>query len=104
MQEELKIRHNITPNSLAYFKFVKTIEEEIRSYWAISSMREFSIVHLHNFGDLSMMQIGGNKAPFSYIDIPKKEFISFSQFVIENARENALLNFITAFEVYLNEI
>lgn len=101
--DELKIRNDVVPNSLTYFKFVKTIEEEIRSYWAISTMSEFCIAYLHNFDNLSLVKIGGNKAPFSYIDIPQSEFISFSKFAIENARENALLNFITSFEVYLNE-
>lgn len=102
--EELKIRNNVIPNSLAYFKFVKTIEEEIRSYWAIVTMCEFSQAYLNNYDNTSLAIIGGNKAPFSYIDIPKSDFLSFSKLAIENARENALLNFITAFEVYLNEI
>jgi hypothetical protein len=46
----------------------------------------------------------GDIAPFSYVDIPIEEFVSYLPAIVANARENAVVNFITSFEVYLFDI
>lgn len=91
-------------HSLAYFKFIRTIENEIRTYWGLYTMSEFGEKYLSQHSNKSIVEIGGNIIPYTYIDIPKQELVSLSGSFIENARENALLNFITTLEVYFNDV
>ena len=90
--------------SLAFYKFKKNIEIEIRTYWGLATIKEFSSQYLKNIPNQSIVTIGGNKPPFTYVDIPKNQFLTESNRFIENARENTLVNIVTTFEVYLNDI
>jgi hypothetical protein len=91
--------------SLAFFKFKKSLEREIRNYWSIAIATEFSNNWLQNLDQQQRItQIAQNVAPFSYVDIKSSDYIKHLPTVVEYSRENALVNFITAFEVYLFEI
>jgi hypothetical protein len=91
--------------SLAFLKFRKSLESEIRNYWSGKITTDFSSKWTTQF-DLQkrITQIASNDPPFSYLDIKGSEFISQLPTVVEYNRENALVNFVTAFEVYLFEI
>lgn len=90
------------PYSLSYFKFQKSLEKEIRNYWSTSITVEFSKEWLSQYDtSKTITKIGTNSPPYSYVDISSSEFIQNFPTLIEHARENALVNFITAFEVYL---
>ena len=81
------------------------MEREIRNYWSISIATEFSNSWLQQFDHQKRItQVSQNIAPFSYVDIKCSNFISQLATVVEYSRENSLVNFITAFEVYLFEI
>jgi hypothetical protein len=92
-------------HSLPFFKFRKSLEREIRSFWSIAVSAEFSKNWLSQFNqDDTINQVAGNIPPFSYVNVGCKDFIEYNHVVLEYARENAVVNFITAFEVYLLEI
>lgn len=91
--------------SLAFFKFKKSLEREIRNYWSISSTTEFTNSWLQQFDQQKRItEVAQNIAPFSYVDIKCSDFITQLSTVVDYSRENSLVNFITAFEVYLFEI
>ena len=93
------------PTSLAFYKFEKTIEEELRTYWAIMSMAHFSTTYLNEQPNEKFIDdIGGKHPPFSYISIPKAQFLKEQETYKANIRENTFVNIITAFEVYFNDI
>lgn len=99
------MKHINHPTSLAFYKFEKTIEEEIRTYWAIISMAHFSSIYLTSQPKEKYIdEIGGKYEPFTYISIPIAEFLKTQDIYLNNIRENTLVNIITAFEVYLNDI
>lgn len=91
--------------SIAFFKFKKALEREIRNYWTIAASFEFanSLMNSHPPKTL-ITEIGRNTSPFSYVVVEKEVFQLELPQVLSNARENALVNFVTAFEVYLYEI
>lgn len=93
------------PYSIAFFKFRKSLERDIRSYWTIAVATELSNTFLQQFDqDRRITQVARNVRPFTQVDIPCRVFITHLPIVVEHSRENALVNFITAFEVYLFEI
>lgn len=91
-------------HSLAYFKLVTNIENEIRTYWGLATMREFGAKYLNTCEDLSVVEIGGATMPYTYIDIPKKDMILQSKIFVDNIKSNTLLNLVTSLEVYFNDI
>ena len=91
-------------HSLSYYKFIRFSEEEIRTYWGLSTMREFGERYLSQLENRSIVELGGSTQPFTYIDIPKNDLVKYSKGWIEHARENAILNIITALEVYFYDI
>lgn len=92
-------------HSLAFFKFKKSLEREVRNFWSISVASEFSKSWLNQFDQKTRLtDIANEKSPFSSINIPCEEYISQLPTVIEHSRENSLINIITTFEVYLFEI
>lgn len=91
-------------HSLAYFKLVKNIENEIRTYWGLAAMREFGTKYLNTCDDLSVVEIGGATMPYTYIDIPKKDMILQSKIFVDNIKSNTLLNLVISLEVYFNDI
>jgi len=96
-------------NSLAFQKFTKTIETEIRNYWQINtalvySKRWWELLKPEDTPKTITKYPGDNKSPFSSIDITPKEYLDNISRVVELARENSIINFITAFEVYLYDI
>lgn len=93
------------PYSIAYFKFRKSLEVEIRNYWSIASSIEYSNKWLEQFDQgKKTTEVASNVSPFSYVSIDCGDFIKQMPFVLQFTRENALVNFITAFEVYLFDI
>jgi len=91
--------------SLPYFKFRKSLEREIRDYWSIAIAADFSNSWLNQFdSEKRITQVAENIPPYSYVDIKCSDYVKQLSTVIEHSRENALVNFITAFEVYLFEI
>lgn len=93
------------PYSLAFFKFKKSLEREIRNYWSIASAAEFSKYLLQGYDPHKRItEVASDNFPFKAVDIRCDDFISQIPIVVEYARENSVVNFITAFEVYLFEI
>ncbi len=91
--------------SLAFFKFRKSIEREIRNYWSVAISADLSDRWLSQFeAEKRITELTENAPPFSYVDIKSSEFTRRLPTAIEYGRENAVVNFITAFEVYLFEI
>jgi hypothetical protein len=96
-------------SSLAFAKFQSGLEQEIASYWHVHTALIYSErwwnEQLSQFSPSRITQYGSDEcAPFQSIDISPAEYINRKDQVIEKARENAVVNFVTSFEVYLYDI
>jgi len=95
--------------SLASQKFTKTLEGQIRNHWQI----ETSLIYAERWwGNIKPDDLpltitkypGDSKTPFSSIGISPKDYIANFPNVGKDNRENSIVNFVTAFEVYLFDI
>jgi hypothetical protein len=95
--------------SLAFQHFQKSIEAEIRNYWQINTSLIYASRWWNNIPSTEWparisLYPGDTKNPFNSIDLPPQTYLDNQAHVISLTRENAILNFITAFEVYLYNI
>lgn len=100
---------NILGKSLAFQHFQKSIEAEIRNYWQLNT----SLIYAKRWWDnipvadqpqrISLYP-GDNINPFNSIDLPPDIYLANQAHTLKLTRENSILNFITAFEVYLYNI
>jgi hypothetical protein len=95
--------------SLSYLNFKINLEQEIRNYWHIRcsliyTERKWQDLGEENWPSRITQQNGDDRSPFKNIDLSPKDFLDNNKFVIEHSRENAIVNFVTAFEVYLSDL
>lgn len=95
--------------SLAFQKFTKTIENQIRSYWQIQTSlsyteRWWALVPASDIPKTLSKYPGDSKSPFTSIDIAPVDYLNNIPNVLLLNRENSIVNFVTAFEVYLFDI
>lgn len=95
--------------SLAFQHFQKSIEAEIRNYWQINTSliyakRWWDNIPVENRPQRISLYPGDNVNPFNSIDLPPDVYLSNQTHALKLTRENSILNFITAFEVYLYNI
>jgi len=95
--------------SLAYQKFSKSIEAEIRNFWHLNTAliyakRWWETIGAEHYPGRITQYLGDNVQPFTSIDIPPADYLANESVVVEMNRENSLVGFITTFEVYLNDI
>lgn len=92
--------------SLAFVKFKKSLETEIRMFWHILVSLEYSSRWWDGVVEkparLSLYP-GDNMQPFNCIDVPVEDFLDGIEMTRSSTRENAIVSFVTAFEFYLLE-
>lgn len=92
-------------HSIAFLKFKKTIELEIRSFWHLLSALEISDREVIKYkSPLITGEPGNSGYPFKAISIAPRDYVKESKIIAGHVRENSLVNFITIFESYLFEI
>ena len=90
--------------SIAFVKFRKLIEREIRNYWHQLSCQEYATRYLNSLNPQpnTITEIPGDKKnPFRSINISPQEFIKHTDLAIQKIRMNSLVGFVTIFETYL---
>ncbi len=95
--------------SLAFQKFKKTLEAEIRYFWQINSSiiyteRWWNSIEESNWPIRLSEYPGDKKNPFNSIDMPVSEYLKLNNQVANITIENSIVSFITTFEVYLLDI
>lgn len=91
--------------SLAYFKLKKSLERDVRTFWSIAITSQFTLSVLSEFEQSKKItEVAKKGPPYSYVDLSCEEFGKGLRPAIEFSRENAIVNMVTAFEVYLFEI
>lgn len=95
--------------SLAQQHFIRSIESEIRNHWLIITSLIYTQRWWSNIDDTDLpIRIseypGDKRNPFNSIDLPPKDYLESITNTEIFTRENSIVNFITAFEVYLYDI
>lgn len=95
--------------SLAFQKFKKTLEIEIRYFWQITTSiiytdRWWSNVGAENWPERLSEYPNDKKNPFNSIDIPVSDYLECNQNMENITIENSIVSFITTLEVYLFDI
>jgi len=95
--------------SLAQQHFRRSIEAEIRNHWLIKTSVIYTKRWWEKIGEGEMpVRItefpGDNINPFNSIDISPAEYLESISKTEKFTEENSIVNFITAFEVYLFDI
>lgn len=94
----------VQEKSIAYAKFKKLIEQEIRNHWHQLSCQEYAqryLVSINPQPATIAQAPGDNKNPFQSINIPPQDFIKNTSAVQWKIRLNSLVGFVTIFEQYL---
>ena len=95
--------------SLAFQKFKKTIESEIRYYWQVTTSiiyteRWWSNIKIEDW-PVRLSEYANDKVnPFNSIDIPVNEYLRYNNQIKNVTVENSIVSFITSFEVYLLDV
>ena len=90
--------------SLAFFKLKKSLERDVRTFWSLCISQEFAQSSLKEFDQSKRItEVTSNKPPFSFVDLKCDEIRKALLLAMNFSRENALVNLVTDFEVYLFE-
>lgn len=95
--------------SLAFQKFKKSLETEIRFFWQLVTSSIYTDRWWMTFNEPDKLKRlsefpGDKKNPFNSVDIPVKEYLDYNRHIPVISRENSIVSFVTTFEVYLLDI
>src|SRR5437899_179519 len=97
---------NILGRSLPHLSFDLCLTEEIRNYYYLNNSLIYAGRWLEGIPSAERparlgLFPGDDRAPFTSLDISIPDFIAAREDVAAALRENTIVTFVTAFEVYL---